>query len=286
MVSLVGDSERRASLVEQYVQLEFESKRKRDEDRRRREDAEHESRMAVSACQLVSEQEKIENARRERERSDQAFKMKVVEFEETRKKRRVAEIEDRIQKCTDTKDRDSLQARLDLVEGMPTGTTLVLNNNKVERPARLQQQVLSTFNGSELEYRFPVGMTLMDANLENRVTVAEYARLAYPSVKLTPEDVKKLGLRVASVASRRSVNDVQVPMKKMVDGAKYPANQHFVRDLIGPPLDEVFEKFMKEVSEREQAPSVVMSTGPLDKFVKTVVGTPVHTTDANLGRRE
>ena len=128
--------------------------------------------------------------------------------------------------------------------------------------------------GSAIEYRFPAGTTLMDANLESRLTIREYVDRVYPLANLSNEQYKCLGSLVAKAAQAHNPGTANLVMKKSIAGERYAPRMYFVRDLDGPPLDSVIEDFVKSHRATTGEKRKRVATTELDKWLKppAVVG--------------
>jgi len=285
LIGLMNDGEARTAMIVRELKATREAREREAEAarevRRREEDARERRAEEEHQRALVVYDEKIATIRRESKQKDLMYKQKLDEYNEEKKKRKIGELTHQLENTHDEATRRALNERLELTRQIPTETTFVVRNDRIEKPQRLQQQVLVN-DGSAMEFRFPAGTMLMDAALESRVTIREYIDRVYPTAKLSNDDLKRLGGIVAKTVQQHNPAAANLVMRKVVDGERYAPRTYFMRDLDGPPLDDMIESFVKEHAS-ESTPSVTGAKRKRDTpnhtieswFAKAVVGTPV-----------
>jgi len=232
------------------------------ERRLTREDAEHAKKLTIYDEQV--------NILREKRKQDQmAFVQRMDDIAADKKQRKILELDTYIERTADPSKLQLLQWKRDLMTSLvPSSNVVVINTDAVTAPRLLNQLVLDT-SDKTIETRFKPGVSLVDVEMEQRVTLAAYTSMAYPTAKLTASELSRLGKKVAK--EKPCVSQ----FRKADSGSGYFANAYFARDLFTEPLRDIVDKEVESIlSDRGRKAKNKATQNTLTSFV--AIGRPVE----------
>ncbi len=259
LLAMIPEGQARTSAVLALLKKVDDRLDQEQAQREERLDREHERKLQV----YDAEKDAID-AKRKREDAD--FKARVEERSREKKQRIVETIERSLNDCAadEHERRESLAAKIANLTKVPTNASVFVVNSQAPAPPRaLQQQVLDTTTPA-IELRFHPGMSYVDLEMEQRLTIHNYVSLFYKDVQLSNPDLGRIGKAVAK-------HHPNTPLRTF--NGKHPVNAYFVRDLLGEPLCSVIDTEIKNIREERKRKDNKAEGAGMDKFV--VVGRPV-----------
>ena len=186
--------------------------------------------------------------------------------------------------CTDDHQRAYLQGAYAMEAEAPTEVKLAIDMASPEAPVPLTQAVLTSGSGTLSELQLPTRFNVLNAVTDNYVTVSTFVQACYPHVKLSSDQLKTLGARVAQ-AYDQSCAGRPVRTRSLGPNETHAPRAYPIMSLLEPPLKDTIERFVKSppVSNKRKASASPAGEGPttrrvssgstLDGFV--TVGVPV-----------
>jgi hypothetical protein len=231
------------------------------ERRMQREDVEHAKKLSVY-------DEQVNTLREKRKQDQMAFVQRMDDIAATKKHQKIVQIDQDIERTNDPSKLQLLQWKRELMVSLaPSCNVVVVNTDSVSAPHKLNQLVLDT-SGKTIETRFKPGVSLVDLEMEQRLTLSEYTSMAYPTAHLTASELSRLGKRVAK--EKPGV----AQLRKADSGSGYFANAYFARDLFTEPLQTIVDAEIEAIlSDRERKAKSRATQNKLTSFV--AIGRPV-----------
>ena len=256
-LSQVARADERARGFEEQ-RLELEHKRKMD-----LMEHEHNAKIAVQETEL-------DRVRALAKRENEEFAWRRDERCQDVKRRRLADLDEAIDKAPDAPTRETLVSTKMFIEGLPTtSTTLVVSTAHTSTPIGLRQQVMDSSDGN-IAFRLAPGTSLVDVEMEKRSPLRGWVQLIHPNLKPTTAEMAKLGRAVSDRKMSMGGADARV---RALDGG-YAAHSYFVRDLLSEPLCSVIDAWAKRlVKEREEAKKAKALPSAFSGFV--AMGRPI-----------